>query len=155
MSNRVNKNADFIKEQYIQYFETYRQHITLSWQIPTLAIAVFVLVASFEPEKLVSPNKTSFMLPVSLLLLGLFMWLLAVHNIRNLLYIRYYAELLLKLENQYGVKLDALHIKMQPTFKWWQKISSGKFLSLFLFLFGIIAISLSIYHLIVFLCTVT
>ena len=83
-------NPEFIREQYSQYWEMKRFHLTLSWQIPALAIVAVVAFLGFDPDALTKWMQSPLVPAITFLLIGLFIVVMFVHHRRNLLFVRLY-----------------------------------------------------------------
>ncbi len=122
---------EFIREQYAQYFETYRQHVSLAWQLPAVAIGGFVAASAIDASAFKPGEKGSFPVALSFVVLGLFIWLLAFHNQRNYFYLCHYSRLLERLESEHGLSVLALHLRAKEGLGKWRHLSSTRLLTLF------------------------
>jgi hypothetical protein len=139
------KNADFIKEQYTQYWEMIRLHSAFSWQIPALAIVAVVSFISFGPDNLPGWMRTPLVAGFTFLVVGLFVGVMFIHHRRNLLFVRKYEQAVAKLEKDYGLVMQVHHFQILPQLKGWQRISSSTSLSIFLFLLAMSLLGTSIF----------
>jgi len=145
---RVIENAEnpkFIREQYSQYWEMKRFHLTLSWQIPTLAIVAVVAFLGFDPAALTKWMQAPLVPAITFLLVGMFIVVMFVHHRRNLLFARLYERAVADFERDYGVKVDLHHFQVQPKLRGWQGVSSSSMLSALLLLLAVALLGTSVY----------
>jgi hypothetical protein len=140
-----NANVEFVKEQYSQYWEMMRFHLSLSWNIPTLAIAAVVALVALDPEKLVNWRHTPVLLAAAFLVMGLFVVVMFIHHHRNLEFAGIYEVAISELEKDYGVVKEVHHGQLATKLKGLMKISSSICLERFLLLFAIVLLGLSGY----------
>lgn len=138
-------NIEFIKEQYSQYWEMKRKHLSFSWQIPSLTIVAVVALVGFDPTKLEKWINMPLVPAISFFMLGIFVALMFVHHRRNLIYANIYDKFLAEFEEKYGEKLEIHHFQVNSKLPILNQISSSSFLSVFLILLFIGLIAVSIY----------
>lgn len=143
------KNSEFIREQYSQYWEMMRFHLTLSWQIPALAIVAVVAFLGFDPDKLARWTQTPFVPAITFLLVGLFVVVMFIHHRRNLLFVRLYERAVADLEKNYGLEIEIHHFQVEPRLKGWRRISSSTSLSALLLFLAIGLLGISVYFFII------
>jgi hypothetical protein len=103
------KKAEFIKQQYAQYWEMLRQHTTLSWQIPALSTAAIVFFLGIDPSRILEWSKTPFMPAVVFIILGSFVGIMFIHHRRNILFIGFYENAIKEIEKEYGLEMQVHH----------------------------------------------
>ena len=127
-------DMNFVIEQYTQYHEIRRQLNGFSWQIPSIAAVIIVLLLGLEPEKarqwLIYPIFPA----IGLLFISMFVFVILVNHIRNITILRNFEVVLKELEETYGVakSVYAAQISKNISLKWWQKGKSSVFLGYFL-----------------------
>ena len=137
--------TEFIKEQYIQYHEMRRQLNSFSWQIPSVAVVVIVLLLGIEPEKVVAKWATYPIIPaVGFLAAGLFICVMLVNLIRNTTILRNFEDLLIRMEREHGVELSAYAQQIDPLIPRWRRIRSSSLLMVFLACAAVAALAVSI-----------
>ena len=145
MDNKNEKNLEFVKEQYIQYWEMIRLHSGFSWQIPATGIVAVIAFMSLDPDKLTGWAKIPLIPAFTFLVVSLFSAVMLVHHRRNLLFVKYYEEAIADLEKKYGVEMQVHHIQISPKLKGFQRISSSTSLSIFLLILALGSFGISIY----------
>jgi hypothetical protein len=138
---------DFAKEQYIQYWEMLRQSTAFSWQIPTIVAAAALLTLGIDSNRLVDWIKIPIVPAVAFIILGLFIVVMWIHHRRNRLFVGYYEDALINLEENYGIDLQVYHKQISPRLKGLNRISSSSTLSLFLILLSVALLALGLYFL--------
>lgn len=127
-----NKNVDFIKEQYLQYWQMKRFHLALSWHIPALAIAAVVAFIGLDPDKLSKWTQTPLIPAAIFLAMGMFVLLMFIHHYRNLVFARIFEKAIAELEEIHGIVKEVHQQQTSAKLKGLAKISSSTCLSLFL-----------------------
>jgi len=143
--NERKKDRDFIREQYSQYWEMKRKHLTFSWQIPSLTIVAVLALVAFDPAKLEKWIQTPIVPALSFFMLAVFVALMFVHHRRNLLFAAMYDKVLAEFESKYGEELKIHHFQVQTKLPFFSQLSSSYFLSIFLILLAIGLFSVSLY----------
>lgn len=138
-------DPDFVRVQYAQYWDMMRFHLSLSWQIPALAVVAVVALLGFDAEALTKWMDAPLVPAVALLLIGLFMVVMFVHHRRNLLFVRLYEETIAAIEKDYGVGSDLHHFQVQSDLNTWERLSSSSMLSALLLLLAAVSLGASIY----------
>lgn len=132
-----NGKPEFVQAQYDQYWEMMRFHLSLSWNIPTLAIAAVVAFIAFDPEKVTNWSQNPLLPATTLLVSGLFVVLMFIHNHRNLVFAGIYEKAITELEQEYGVAKTVHHHQLGGSLKGLAGISSSRCLSGFLLILGV------------------
>ena len=127
-----NENNEFIVEQYSQYWQMLRWHISSSWNIPALSLVVVFGILGFSVDKIDKIHGNYLILSISCLLLSAFLFVMMVHHSRNLLWVKHFEEALKSLEGKYGDLHNVYHSQISPTLDGFKKISSSKLLGFFL-----------------------
>jgi len=141
-------NIEFAKEQYVQYWEMKRMHLSFSWQIPALAIVAVLAIIGIDPEKIPKLGNIPLVSALIFLALGLFAITMFVHHCRNRLFASRYDKILAELEKRFGVEVKIHHFQLESDFRWWQRMSSSWALSTFLVLLsaGLLVASLYFFY---------
>lgn len=140
-----NNKSDLINDQYNQYWEMCRFHLSLSWNIPTLAIASIIAFVGLDPDKLNSWLNRPILSACILLLSSIFVGIMYIHHRRNLLFASQYERALETIEKRYGNHLGVLHHQVQNKFHGLNKLSSSSLLGGFILLFAALLFLLDIY----------
>jgi hypothetical protein len=137
---------ELIKEQYTQYYQMLRHHTSLSWSIPSFAVACSVLFFGLDSSKMRSWDDYPLLPALCFLFIGLFLFVMLKHHIRNGFYAHKFDEALLKIERMWGYKLRVHHSQLEPEKSFFKRISSSLCLSVFLWVLIILSLSVSIYY---------
>lgn len=119
-------------EQYVQYHEIRRQINGFSWQIPSIAAIVIVLMLGFDPEKTAYWIKYPLTPAIGLIVIAMFMFVMLVNLIRNIAFLRNFEIILAQFENDYGEKVFAYAKDLDRNFRYWQRLRSSTVLGIFL-----------------------
>lgn len=130
--NEDRKNIEFVKEQYSQYYQMFRQHLVFSWQIPSFVIVALLFFLGLEYKNIQSWKRNPIFPAIGFLIIGLFLIVMFVHHRRNLFYANNYSKILAKMEEEWGFEVKVHHFQVEPLKKSWQRISSSLCLSIFL-----------------------
>jgi hypothetical protein len=142
---REAKQPELLSDQYAQYWEMVRFHLSLSWNIPTLAIACIVAVAAIDPDAKQKWLREPLLPAVIVLVAALFMFLLYIHHRRNLLFAGRYEEAIDALEQKYGLPLGALHPQVQKKLMGVDRLSSSSCLGVFIVILGVCLMAFDVY----------
>ena len=137
-------DKDFIVEQYSQYWEMLRWHISASWNIPALSLLVFSGILGFSIDKLDKLKDHYLILSIACFLISILLFVMLIHHNRNLLWVKHFENALKELENRYGDLQNVYHSQISPTLRGTIKISSSKLLAFFLGLCGLTFFTLSV-----------
>ncbi len=138
-------NKEFIAEQYTQYWEMLRWHISSSWNIPALSLLIISGLLGFSLDKIDKVKENYLILSVICLFTSMFLAVMLIHHNRNLLWVRYYEDALKNLENKYGDPQGVYHSQVNSNIRGFVKISSSKLLELFLGLCSLTFFAMSLY----------
>ena len=146
MDDKKTPSPEFISEQYSQYWEMKRFHLSLSWQIPALAAAAIVGFFTVDPDSLRNWHDAPFIPSLAFLLLSLFIVLMRVHHKRNIVLADVFEEAVKNLESQYGVPGNVYHNDLQRDAKKLKGLSSSRALDIFLGVLGAVLFAASAYY---------
>lgn len=132
---------ELLSDQYNQYGEMCRFHLSLSWDIPTLAIAGIVAFVAVGPDTTANWSNEPLLPAVTLMAASLFVFLLYIHHRRNLLFAQTYERAIEALERDHGKQIGVLHHQVQASLRGFDRLSSSARLGGFiLFLSGLLMV---------------
>jgi len=136
------QNKEFIVEQYSQYWQMLRWHISASWNIPALSLMIVFGILGLSIDKL---RSNYLLLSITLLVCSIFVAIILVHHNRNLLWVKYFENALKELEVKHGELKNVYHSQISPSLTGMASISSSILLGIFLGLCSLIFFISSIY----------
>jgi len=139
------KKPELLTDQYNQYWEMCRFHLSLSWNIPTLAIAGILALAATDPDARQKWFQEPLLPAVTMLVASLFVLLMYIHHRRNLLFAATYEKAIEELERDHGKQLGVLHHQVQARLRGFDRLSSSTCLGAFILVLGLFLIALDLY----------
>jgi hypothetical protein len=137
--------ADFVREQYVQYWEMKRVHLSFSWQIPAVTVVAVVAIIGLDADRISAWRGAPLVPALEFLALGLFLALMFLHHRRNLMFASLYDRALAVLEKEYGDEVRVHHFQVGRGYGWWNRLSSSLGLSVFLSLLSLSLLATSGY----------
>ena len=125
------EKADIVSNQYDQYWNMYRFHLKLSWQIPAIALAALLAFIKISENQISNWNSSPLLPALMTLVLFVFFLIIYVHHRRNLIFAEHFEVNIGVLEDKYGEKIGGTHTDANENLSGVDSISSSKLLGAF------------------------
>ena len=133
-------NLDLIKNQYSEYYQMLRWHITASWNIPSLTLVVITASLSLSIEKFDKLKEKASLSAFLFLTFFILSTIMYIHHRRNLLWVTYFEKAIREIEEKYGEIMTVHHSMIQTKLTGIDKISSSKLLGWFLLFISFVSL---------------
>lgn len=145
MNKNEESSPEFVAQQYAQYWEMKRFHLSLSWQIPALAAAAIIGFVTIDPSNLRDWNEHPIVPAVAFVFMGLFVGVMRIHHKRNIVLANNFEKALVELEEAHGVPFRVHHNQLQKQKAGLRGLSSSTALDIFLALLAVVLIGAAVY----------
>ena len=140
-----NTKANMINEQYRQYYEMLRHHTSLSWNIPSFAIACAILFFGLDSNNLQSWDSNPILPAACFFIIFFFLVVMLIHHIRNGYYAEKFDNALAKIERRWGYPMNVHHPLRKHKDSFLNRVSSSLCLTIFMGLSALTTLAISIY----------